>query len=699
MREMVYELKGLSCAHCAAKIEEDVGRLDGVDSAQVSFAVQKLNISLKDEADRELVSSEVRKAVHFTEPHVEVIDIKAADAGKTKPAASPGLKKDILLLASGILLFAVGLALGRYPVAGLVLLLGAWLTAGADVLWSAARNIVKGRVFDENFLMSIATAGAIATGQYTEAAAVMLFYKLGMIFEDLAVNRSRRSVKALLELKPDYANVITDGSIVRKDPAEVAVGDLLLVKPGERIPLDGRIVEGDSYIDTSALTGESVPRRVEAGDRVFGGCINKTGLLRLAVVNTFEDSEVSRILELVQNAVSKKARIENFITRFAVYYTPAVVLSAVLVAVLPPLLSGGFDFKTWLYRALIFLVVSCPCALVVSIPLTYFAGIGKASSRGILVKGGNYLDVLSKANAVVFDKTGTLTRGVFSVTGVDAIGVTPERLLEYAALAEANSSHPIALSIMEALRGNVDPASIESVEEFAGRGVMAKTAEGVILAGSLDFLRSCGIEAHELPGKTGTAVYVAVDDRFLGKITVSDSLKPDAVKAVESLRQAGIKNICMLTGDSGEAALQVAGELKLDSVCANLLPHQKLEELESMKSRIEGRLIYVGDGINDAPVLARADAGVSMGALGSDAAIEASDIVLMTDEPSRLAEAVRIARKTRRIAMQNIILALTVKVAVLALGTTGNADMWEAVFADVGVTLLAVFNALRILRD
>lgn len=699
MREMVCELKGLSCAHCAAKIEKDVGRLDGVSSAQVSFAVQKLNISLKDEADQERVFSEVAKTVHSTEPHVEVIDIKAANAEKTKPAPSSGLKKDILLLGAGVLLFAAGLALGRYPVASLVLVLGAWLIAGADVLSSAARNILKGRVFDENFLMSIATAGAIATGQYTEAAAVMLFYKLGMIFEDLAVNRSRRSVKALLELKPDYAYVITDGGVIKKDPSEVAVGEQLLVKPGERAPLDGLIEDGDSYMDTSALTGESVPRRVGPGDKVFGGWINKTGLLRLSVVNTFENSEVSRILELVQNAVSKKARIENFITRFAVYYTPAVVLSAVLVAVLPPLLSGGFDFKTWIYRALIFLVVSCPCALVVSIPLTYFAGIGRASSRGILVKGGNYLDVLSKADSVVFDKTGTLTRGVFSVTGIDAVGVESDKLLEYAALAEANSSHPIALSIMEAWGGKVDPSNIESVEELAGRGVAAKTTAGVILAGSLDFLRSRGVEAQELPGKAGTAVYMAADGRYLGKITVSDSLKPDAAKAVENLRQAGIRNICMLTGDSDETARQIAEELKLDSVCANLLPHQKLEELEAMKSKTEGRIIYVGDGINDAPVLARADAGVSMGALGSDAAIEASDIVLMTDEPSRLAEGVKIARKTRRIAMQNIVLALAIKAAVLILGTTGNADMWEAVFADVGVTVLAVFNALRILRD
>lgn len=699
MRELVYELKGLNCANCALKIEEDVGKLSGVSSAQVSFAVQKLNIRLEDNADTSKVVSDVRKTVHFTEPGVEIVDMNDINsAGKTSHV-SVRLKKDIVLLASGIILFAAGLLLRRYEIAGIALLLAAWLVSGTNVLFSAARNIIKGRVFDENFLMAVATIGAIATGQFSEAAAVMLFYKLGMIFEELAVDRSRRSIKALLDLKPDYVNIITDTGAEKVDPATVRIGDRLLVKPGERIPLDCVVEEGESFVDTSALTGEPVPKMVAPGDRVFGGCINKNGLLKLIAENTFEKSEVSRILELVQNAASKKAKVESFITRFAVYYTPAVVLSAILVAILPPLISGSLDFKTWIYRALIFLVVSCPCALVISIPLTYFAGIGKASSRGILVKGGSYFDALSKVSTVVFDKTGTLTQGVFSVSEINAAGVADDKLLEYAALAEANSSHPIAKSILEAYGENIDASRVESCEEIAGMGVMASTTEGVILAGSLDFLQFRGILAERPADQKGTIVYLALGGRFLGSITVSDRLKPDSAKAIEALRNAGVVKIGMLTGDAREPAERVSRELGLDYVASGLLPHQKLEQLEAMKAQSTGSLVFVGDGINDAPVLAQADVGVSMGALGSDAAIEASDIVLMTDEPSRLAEAIRIARKTRRLAMQNIVLAIAVKVVVLTLSTAGNAEMWEAVFADVGVTLLAVFNALRVIRD
>ena len=697
MRELVYELKGLSCANCAVKIEDDVKKLNGVNSAQVSFALQKLNIRLEDDAISEQLAAEIKRTVHFIEPDVDIVDIKDSVPVSKASIMSGRLKKDVLLLAAGVLLFIAGITLKQYHIAGLALLLASWLLSGFSVLAGAARNIAKGHIFDENFLMTVATAGAIATGQYAEAAAVMLFYKTGMLLQNLAVERSRRSIKALMNLKPEYANLITESGVKRVDPASVNIGNRLLVKPGERIPLDCVVEDGESFVDTSALTGEPVPRRVKPGDRVFGGCINKNGLLKLKTESTLEKSEVTRILELVQNAASKKAKVENFITKFAVYYTPAVVFSAALVAVLPPLLSGSFDFNTWIYRALIFLVVSCPCALVVSIPLTWFAGIGKASSRGILVKGGSYLDALSKVDTVVFDKTGTLTQGVFNVSGIHAEGVTPEKLLECAALAEASSSHPIAGSILEAYGKEVDASRIISCEESAGKGVMAKTDEGLILAGSLEFLQSQGVTVSGSADRAGTMVYVALNGSSLGRISVADRLKTDSHKAIEELRRAGVKHICMLTGDAQAPAESVAEELKLDAVFSNLLPHQKLERLEAIKARTKGSLVFVGDGINDAPVLARADVGVSMGALGSDAAIEASDIVLMTDEPSRLAEAVRIARKTRRIAMQNIVLAISVKVIVLALGTAGVAEMWEAVFADVGVTLLAVFNALRII--
>lgn len=696
MRELVYELKGLSCASCAGKIEEDVGKLSGVSSARLSFAVQKLDISLEAGAFPEQIASEVRKTVHSIEPGVEILDVKNRTQDIKTALAAGRMKSNLIQLATGVLLFAAGISLRQYNEANLALLLAAWLLSGFSVLAGAARNIARGRIFDENFLMTVATAGAIATGQYAEAAAVMLFYKTGMLFQNLAVERSRRSIKALLDLKPDYANLITESGVKRVDPASVNIGERLLVKPGERIPLDCFVEEGESFIDTSALTGEPVPRRVKPGDRVFGGCINKNGLLKLKAETAFEKSEVSRILDLVQNAASKKAKTENFITGFAAYYTPAVVFSAVLVAVLPPLLSGSMDFNTWIYRALIFLVVSCPCALVVSIPLTWFAGIGKASSRGILVKGGSYLDALSKVDTVVFDKTGTLTQGVFSVSGIQAEGVTPEKLLEYAALAELNSSHPIAGSIREAYGKEADASRIQSCEEIAGKGVMAKTDEGTILAGSMEFLQSKGVTVPDSAGRDGTMVYVAFSGGYLGAISVADRLKTDSKRAIEELRRAGVRHICMLTGDAQGPAESVAAELQLDEVCSSLLPRQKLDRLEAIKARSRGSVVFAGDGINDSPVLTRADVGVAMGALGSDAAIEASDVVLMTDEPSRLAEAIRIAGKTRRIAMQNIVLAIIVKIIVLALGTAGAAEMWEAVFADVGVTLLAVFNALRI---
>lgn len=698
MRELVYELKGLSCANCAMKIEEHLNRLDGVDSAQVVFATQKLNIKVEDGVLPDEIVTAVKKIVGNVEPGVKVLGISTKSHSVNALSDSGYLRKDIIILASGMVLFAAGLFFITFPPLRLCLLMLSYLITGADVLANAVRNISRGRVFDENFLMGIATIGAMATGQYPEAAAVMLFYKTGMLLQNIAVNNSRKSISSLMDLRPEYANLVTEDGVTRADPGDIRPGETVLIKPGERVPLDCTVTEGDSFVDTSALTGEAVPRGVKPGDRLFAGYINKNGLITAEVTNTLEQSAVSRILDLVQNAASKKAKVENFITKFAAYYTPAVVISALLTALLPPLASGSMDFKTWIYRALIFLVIACPCALVVSIPLTYFAGIGKASSKGILVKGSNCLEAINNVNTVVFDKTGTLTKGIFKVTGTEAKDCTSSELLEYAALAEAHSSHPVARSIIEAYGKEIDEAYIKQYEEIPGCGVKASTADETIIAGNLKLLQAEGVTPDHTPDEPGTIVHIAVNGRYSGYILVSDMIKSDAAAAVAELRQNGISRIAMLTGDVRETAEATAKALKLDEVHFGLLPHQKVEILEKIKSETKGGVIFAGDGINDAPVLAGADIGVSMGALGSDAAIEASDIVLMTDEPSKLVEAVKIARKTRLIASQNIAVAIGVKLLVLLLGSTGHATMWEAVFADVGVTLLAIFNALRIIR-
>lgn len=614
-------------------------------------------------------------------------------------------KKNIATLIISVVLFAAGLFIGNEVLVTVIMLI-AWLTAGYGVLLQAASNIVRGHVFDENLLMTVASIGAIATGQYSEAAAVMIFYKLGTLLEDMAINQSKRSIASLVDLRPEVARLKTENGLIEVDPETIKVGDILVVKPGERLPVDGIVIDGSSLLDTSSLTGESLPKVAEPGVQVLAGCINNTGLITLEATNTLKQSAVTRILELVEDAASKKAPLESFITRFSIYYTPAVIGAALLTAILPPLVSGSMDFSTWLYRAMIFLVISCPCALVVSIPLTFFAGIGKASSMGILVKGGNYLEALNKVSTVVFDKTGTLTEGVFSVSNIDAVNCTQDELLEYAAYAEAGSTHPIARSIIKAYGKGIDESIIESSTETPGKGVTSTVKGRTILAGNYEYMRSMGVldeckkdsffctDRDEI--SSGTLVYVAVDGVFSGRIHVSDTLKKDAVEAVERLRKVGIDKIVMLTGDARAPAEAAAEKLNLDEVHYGLLPHQKVEILENIKKASKGGCLFVGDGINDAPVLASADIGVSMGGIGSDAAIEASDIVLMSDEPSRLADVVSIASITRRIAMQNIIFALSVKALVLLLGVTGISAMWEAVFADVGVTLLAVLNTLRI---
>ncbi|MBO5279516.1 MAG: cadmium-translocating P-type ATPase [Lachnospiraceae bacterium] len=576
--------------------------------------------------------------------------------------------------------------------------LAAFAAVGGDVVTKAFKNVLRGQVFDENFLMSIATIGAFFTGEYGEGVAVMLFYQVGELFQSYAVAKSRRSISDLMNIRPDYANVERDGELVSADPEEVAIGEEILVKAGEKIPLDGVIIEGSSMLDTSALTGEAVPREVESGMEVLSGCVNMNGLLRIRVTKPFGESTVAKILDLVENASSKKSKSENFITKFARYYTPFVVISALLLAVIPPLLTGG-NFAEWIHRALIFLVISCPCALVISVPLSFFGGIGGASRDGILVKGSNYLEALAQAEIIVFDKTGTLTKGSFSVVEIQPQGREKEELLELAAFAEAYSNHPISLSLQEAYGREIDRAQVEQAEELSGHGVKAVVRGKTVYAGNEKLMKQQGI-AFQIPSEAGTVVHVAVDGSYAGYIRIADEVKPDAKKAIESLKACRVKKTVMLTGDNRDIAESVANKLGVDRVYAELLPGDKVDKVEELFKEVspKGKLVFAGDGMNDAPVLSRADIGIAMGALGSDAAIEAADVVIMTDEPSKIASAIRISRRTLGIVKQNIVFALGVKAFFLILGAFGLANMWEAVFADVGVSVIAILNAMRALQ-
>ena len=606
-------------------------------------------------------------------------------------------KKSLLriLLAGGLLIAAAFLPLeGLWRLAAFLL---PYLVVGWDILWKAVRNMAHGQLFDEHFLMSVATIGAFILGEYTEAVGVMLFYQVGELFQSVAVGRSRRSIAQLMDIRPDQAHVEREGEIAPVDPEEVAVGDIIVVRPGEKIPLDGVVREGASALDTAALTGESLPRDVAAGDCVLSGCVNLTGLLRVEVSKEFGQSTASKILDLVENAAAKKARAEHFITRFAKCYTPAVVVGAAALALIPSLLTG--QWGVWAHRALIFLVISCPCALVISIPLSFFGAIGGASARGILVKGGNYLELLAKAEVVVFDKTGTLTKGVFSVTALHPVpGVTEAALLEAAALAECHSPHPIARSLREAYGKPIHLNQFTLVNDMPGHGVTVRMGDSSISAGSGRLMEREGISCPPAEGP-GTHVHVARDGRYLGHITLDDTLKDTAAQAVRALKGRGIRTV-MLTGDRDEAAQAVAADLGLDEVHSQLLPGDKVERMEALLERTspKGRLVYVGDGVNDAPVLSRADVGIAMGAMGSDAAIEAADVVLMDDDPTRLIDAMELARKCLSIVRQNIVFALGVKGLFLVLGALGVAGLWEAVFADVGVAVLAILNASRMLR-
>ena len=621
-------------------------------------------------------------------------------------------KKQKKMLLRIIIAAVMLAALYFLPVTGwlrLGLYLVTYLVIGYDILKKAGQGIANGRVFDENFLMAVATVGAFAlaiyekSGDYNEAIAVMLFYQVGELFQSYAVGKSRKNISALMDIRPDYANIEQDGKLVQVDPDEVAVGTVIVVQPGEKAPIDGVVVEGSSTLNTSALTGESLPRDVHEGDEIISGCINMTGVLKIRTTKAFGESTVSRILELVENSSSRKSRSEDFIAKFARIYTPVVCYSALALAVLPPVirLVGGMDgqWEQWIYRALTFLVTSCPCALVVSIPLSFFAGIGGASHEGILIKGSNYLETLSQVRTVVFDKTGTLTRGVFEVTAVHHSDMDEQKLLEYAALAECASSHPISKSLQRAYGKAIDRSRVTDIQELSGHGVTAVVDGHPVAAGNSKLMEQLGIPYHDCHS-VGTIIHMAVDGQYAGHIVISDVVKPHAKEAIEALHKAGVEKTVMLTGDAKKVADAVAAELGVDEVHSELLPGDKVDKVESLLAQQSGKakLAFVGDGVNDAPVLGRADIGIAMGAMGSDAAIEAADIVLMDDEPLQIAKAIRISRKCIGIVYENIVFALAVKFACLVLVAIGLADMWAAIFADVGVMVLAVLNAIRALR-
>lgn len=699
-RKRIIQFSGLCCADCAAKIEKEAGAAAGVKTASLDFMAQKLVLEIADTADGDGIEKRIKEIARRIEPEIKFLPEKEA---KEQNGAAGAESKTLLLrrigFAVGVILFVLALC---GPAAGIrvPLFLAAYLLVGSNVLLRALSNIADGRIFSEYFLMSIATIGAFAIGEYPEGVAVMLFYQIGEFFQGRAVNRSRKSIATLMDIRPDFANLKTGETIKVVAPEEIEVGDRILVKPGEKIPLDGVVVEGRSTLDTSALTGESLPREVEPGAEVLSGSINQNGVLTVEVSKRFGDSTVTKILDLVQNAGSRKAQLENFITKFARYYTPAVVLAALLLAFIPPLFVPGAAFSDWLKRALVFLVVSCPCALVISIPLSFFGGIGAASRSGILIKGGNYLEALNDVDTVVFDKTGTLTKGVFKVVEIVNFGrLSDQMLLKHAAAAESYSNHPIALSIRNAYGQEIDQSEIEDYEEISGYGIKAKSSGENILVGNTRLMEREGVCCEQAEAY-GTAVHLAVNGSHAGYLTIADEVKQDSARAIRDLRAAGVKRIAMLTGDRRAVGDKIAREMGVDEAYTELLPAQKVEKLEELEREksTKGKLVAVGDGINDAPLLARADIGVAMGGVGSDAAIEAADVVLMTDEPSKLVDAIKIAKRTHRIVWQNVIFALGVKAVILILGAMGIATMWEAVFGDVGVALIAVLNAMRVLK-
>jgi Cd2+/Zn2+-exporting ATPase len=683
-------------------MEAGIKSLDGIEEVSIDFVSKRLSMKIRHDTDIDVLLGKVRAIVTRIESNVILIPEKIHIQKENDEHHHEHSihKEDLIRFIIGIVLYLAAIIFRFTDTIEFILFLAAYLIVGSEVLLVSIKNIARGQVFDENFLMSIATIGAFAIGEYPEGVAVMLFYQIGEFFQDAAVNNSRKSIKALMDIRPDYANLKIGDEIKKVSPEEIKVGDIIIIKPGEKVPVDGKVIEGNSMVDTTALTGESIPRDINMGDDILSGFINKNGLLTVEVSKEFGDSTVSKILDLVQNASSKKAPTENFITKFARYYTPVVVFIALGLAIIPPLLIEGATFTDWLYRALIFLVVSCPCALVISIPLGFFGGIGGASKNGILIKGSNYLEALNYVDTVVFDKTGTLTKGVFKVTEINASnGFEKDELLEYAAYAESYSTHPIALSIVKAYGKEIDKGDIQDYEEISGHGIKTSIKAKAVLVGNKRLMDKENI-AYINSDVLGSIVHIAIDQKYAGYIVISDELKQDSKRTIEGLRKLGIKKIVMLTGDMKAVGEKIGKDLGLDEVYAELLPDQKVkrfEELEQQK-KAKSKIVFVGDGINDAPALARADVGIAMGGLGSDAAIEAADIVIMTDEPSKIVSAIKIAHSTRKIVWQNIIFAMVVKAIVLILGAGGLATMWEAVFADVGVAVVAILNATRIIN-
>ena len=711
--ECMLSIEGLDCPNCAAKVERKINTLEGIKEATVDFLGKKIVVLADEISENELVEL-IQTEVDKIEDGVKVF-IPKVQAGESSSEEEDTGKIKKKLLIGGVL-FVLGIFVPKTLfIPKLAVFLVSYLVIGGDVLLSAFKNILNGQVFDENFLMAIATVGAFAIGEYPEGVAVMLFYQLGELFQGIAVNNSRKSIVSLMDIRPDYANIKVGEGIKKVSPEEIKVGEIIVVKPGEKVPLDGKIVKGASTFDTSALTGESLPREAKAGDDVLSGFINKNGLIEIQVAKVFSESTVSKILYLMENAGSKKSKTENFITKFARYYTPVVVITALIVAIFPPLLIQGATFSDWIYRALIFLVVSCPCALVISIPLGFFGGIGGASRHGILIKGTNYLEVLNNLESVVMDKTGTLTKGIFKVTEVNVKNnikindfennkteLTKPLLLKYAAHIEKFSNHPIAQSIVAEYENSVskvDENVVKDFEEISGFGIKVNINNHQFLAGNSK-LMNLGNITFDKKENLGTAIYLAADGKYIVNILISDEVKEDSARAIKGMKENGVKEIVMLTGDNEAIGKNIAEKLGIDKVFTELLPNEKVEKLEEIyKTKSEkGKVAFVGDGINDAPVLARADLGIAMGGAGSDAAIEAADVVIMNDEPSKIVTAIKIAKKTKEIVWQNITIAFAIKIVVMALGLFGDATMWEAVFADVGVALLAVLNATRVLR-
>lgn len=692
--ELQLTLEGLNCANCARKIEEKVGKMEGVKESNLNFTTTTLNVKLERKVKEEHAINEIKKIVEALEPHVKV---EKKISGKTNVQRAKFEVKPTLIIGTILYLIAV---IGDFKGAlALILFVASYLLIGGKVVLTAIKNIARGQLFDENFLMTVATIGAFSISEYPEAVAVMLFYEIGETIQGYAVNKSRSSISSLMDIRADYANIIIDGKEKKVSPETVKVEDVILVKPGEKVPLDGVVIEGESFIDTSALTGESVPRKIVPNDEILSGGINTSGLLKVKVTKKFGESTVSRILEMVENAASKKADTEKFITKFAKVYTPIVVVLAILIAVIPSIFIKDALFSTWLYRALVFLVVSCPCALVVSVPLGFFAGIGGASKKGVLVKGSNYLELLKDLETVVFDKTGTLTEGVFSVTEINTNGIDKEKLIEVAAMAESFSNHPIAVSIIKEYGKEIDKEVIKEYKEISGRGIKAVINNEEVLVGNSKLMNEFNILYNEVDS-IGTVVYCAINGEFKGSIVISDKIKENAVEALINLKKAGVKKTVMLTGDNKKTAYKVGEKINIDEVHSELLPLDKVREVEEImkRSNKSGKLAFVGDGVNDAPVLARADIGIAMGGIGSDAAIEAADIVLMKDDINALVDAINVSKKTNKILWQNIVFALGIKILVMVLGTFGIANMWTAVFADVGVTIIAIINSTRCFR-